>query len=194
MSNIHTILPLLSEDTWEWGKDELVNEQVPAGRSEDLFSSAGIPGYLFYGLVVVQGPEGEKTEVEIDLDKFQLKSTIEEAYTVGSTDAGSISPGIARYDTENDVYAVVFEPSPPLAYASNSRIRIVAPSESDINVNSDALRLNILDRRGFIRSYQEATISGLLEQFGRLEDEMRASNENIEQLIEELQSRRADIV
>lgn len=194
MANIHTILPLLSEDSWEWGKDELVNERVPAGRSESLFSSSGIPGFLYYGLVVVQGPQGEKTEVEIDLDTFQLKSTIEEAYTIGSTDAGSISPGIARYDTENNVYAVVFEPNPPLAYASNARINIVAPSQSDIRVDSDALRLNITDRQRFRRSYQEATLSGLIDEFGRVSEELRATNQNIEELVEAIQSRRADIV
>lgn len=187
MANIHSILPLLAQDSWEWGKDEIVDEKVLAGRSEDLFNASGVPGFLYYGIVIVQGPDGERTEVEIDLDNFQLQTTIEEAYTVGSTQVGAVSPGIARYDTENDLYAVTYEPSPPLAYISNARIQITAPSETDIRVNSDALRLDITDRESFRRSYQQATLSALFEGFDEIASELNDTNRNIEELLEAIQ-------
>lgn len=189
MSNIHSILPLLADDSWRWGKEELVDERVPAGRAENLFDASGLPGYLYYGLVVVQGTNGERTEVEIDIDQFQLKSTIEEAYNVGSTQPGPVSPGIGRYDTDNDLYSVIYQPNIPLAYVSNARIKITAPSQNDIVVNSDALRLDITDLRRFRESYQEATISQLLDRFGAIGQELNRTNRNLEELIDELGGR-----
>ena len=194
MSNIHSILPLLANDSWEWGKDELNDERIPAGRSEDLFNASNIPGFLYYGLVVVTGEDGYLTEVEIDLDSFDLKTTIREAYNIGSTRPGVISPGITRYDTENDVYAVTFQPNTPLAYISNARIKVTAPSQTGVIVNSDALRLNILDERRFMESYQEATISTLLDSFGAVGEELNRTNRNLEELIDRLDERRLDRV
>jgi hypothetical protein len=194
MANLHTILPLLESDSWQWDKSELIDERVPAGRSKSVFDSSSTPGFLYYGLVIVQGTNGEKTELDIQLDNFQLRQTIEGAYTVGSTQKGAVSPGIARYDTENDIYSVVYEPSPPLAYISNAKIDVVAPSNDDIRVESDALRLDITDVNGFRRSYQEATISQMLDGLSQVERQFEQMNNNIEDLVEEIRNLRRNRV
>ena len=189
MANIHSLLPLLADDSWRWDREELVDEQLPAGRTKNLLKDPLYPGFLYYGLVSVRGEDGEKAEVEIDIDTYNQKTTIEEGYLLGSTRPGGAAPGITRYDTENNIYAIVYQPSPPLAYLDNIEISISAPSRSGVVVNSSALKLDILDLDRIKSSYQDATlgefrntISGLAEELGRTNDileELAAQREAI---------------
>lgn len=189
MSNIHSILPLLDKDSWQWNKDQFIDETVPAGRSKDLFRVANVPGFLYKGLVVIQGEGGELSEIEIRIDNFDYTTTVKQAYAAGSTEMSAASPGVIRYDTSENLFAVSYEPTIPLAYSGSGRITITAPPNRDIVINSDALRLDILDRSSFSQSYQEATMSQLLDNIGLLEDEIRRTNENLERLIDRLDDR-----
>jgi len=187
MSNIHSILPLLSDDSWSWDKEEVVDEQLQAGRSKDIFANPNIPGFLYYGLVTVRGSGGEKCEVDIGVDTFNYRSTIEEAYALGAVEASAVTPAIARYDSDNDVYTLLYQPSPPLAYVDSLNISVDAPSEQSVRLDSIALKLDILDIDSFRRSYQMATSGELLQGIEDLRDEFVRTNNSIQRMIEEIQ-------
>lgn len=186
MSNIHSILPLLSDSSWRWDKEELVDEAVPAGRNKSIFSDPVHPGFLYYGLVTVRGEGAERTEVEIDIDTFNLKTTIEESYNLGSVQPGSAAPGITRYDTDIDLYTIVYQPNPPLAYLDNLSIDISAPSNNPVRVDSNALKLDIIDEVEFANSYQRFTGGRLAEAIEDFNNEIAKTNSNLEEIVDRL--------
>jgi len=187
MSNIHSILPLLSDSSWKWDKRELVDEAVPAGRNKTIFGDPINPGFLYYGIVTIRGEGGEKSEVEIDIDTYNLKTTIEESYNLGSVTPGSAAPGITRYDTDVNLFTIVYQPSPPLAYLDNLSIDISAPSNRSIRVDSNALKLDILDETEFANSYQRFTGGRLADAIEDFNKEIARTNDNLESIVDRLE-------
>lgn len=184
MSNIHSILPLVSDDSWRWNKEELVDKRVPAGRTEDLFIDPVSPGFLYFGVIRVIGDAGEKTEIELDFDAFHYKVTIEDAFGDGITDTGAVVPSITRYNTEEDIYALELRPDPPVAYLDNARVSINAPSQTTVNVEATALKLDILNLNEFSRSYQRATSGQLIDNISALESKVDRLNSNMRELLD----------
>lgn len=184
MSNIHSILPLVSDDSWKWNKEELVDKEIPAGRTENLFSDPVTPGFLYFGIIRVIGDAGEKTEIEVDFDSFHYKVTIEDAFGDGITDTGSVVPSITRYNTEDDIYAMELRPNPPIAYLDNARVSINAPSQTTVNTQATALKLDIVNIQEFARSYQMATSGELIRGISSLENKVDRLNGNMRDLLD----------
>ena len=190
MSSIHSILPLVSDSSWRWDKEELVDKRVPAGRTEDLFVDPISPGFLYFGVIRVIGDAGEKTELELDFDAFHYKVTIEDAFGDGITDTGAVVPSVTRYNTEDDIYALELRPNPPIAYLDNARISINAPSKTSIDVQATALKLDILDINEFSRSYQRATSGELIDNISSLESKVDRLNSNMRELLDTIDGSR----
>lgn len=182
MSNIHTILPLLDRDTWRWDKAEITSQTVRPSITKRLFGDPGYPGYLFSGLVVVSGSGAEETVVKLSIDNYEFESSIKRAYEIGATIVGPKAPAVVRYNTTDDLYALLYEPNPPLAYIENIDISITAPENEDIVLESSGLKLDILDLDRFSRSYQDAVSGEVINRLQAVGEQMEQLNDNLEQL------------
>lgn len=186
MSNIHSILPLLENDSWRWDKPELSQESIAAGNSESLFEDPSYPGFVYFASLGVRGENAENAELQFDFDRFETNRSYRDLFRVGLTGSGGISPSITRYDTDDDVYAARISPNIPIGYLDNAKIQVRAPSDNSITVDGIGLNLNILDQERFSRSYQRATAGEVIDRFSQITQQLGRMNANMEAMLEQL--------
>lgn len=189
MASIHSILPLVDPDTWRWKKEEEENRRIRAGRSHDIIRDPGNLGFIYYGQVGVTGEDGEKTEIDMSVDMFEYKVTIEDTFKAGLTGTGNTAPTVTRYDTDQDIYALTITPNPPIAYLDTARLSIDAPQRSDIILNASSIKLEITDRVEFARSYRKVTAGNVDEKIDDLLEKIDMLNNNIRSMVDVLNDR-----
>lgn len=182
MSNIHSILPLLDRDTWRWDKAEISTQTVNPSITKRLFGDPGYPGYLFSGLVVMSGSGAEETVIKLAVDDYEFESSVKRAYEIGATVVGPKAPAVIRYNTTDDLYVILYEPNPPLAYIENIDISVTAPQGKDIVLEASGLKLDILDIDRFSRSYQDVVSGEVINRLQAVGEQMKQLNNNLEQL------------
>jgi len=185
MSNIHSILPLLDDDSWRWQKPEIDRESIGPGNQEALFQDPRYTGFVYFASLGVQGEDSELAQIQFDFDKFESSRSFEDLFRVGLTESTGISPSITRYDTGNDRYAARISPQIPIAYTDNASLTVRAPSNTGITIDAVGLNLEILDGDLFAESYQRATAGQIIENFQSMTDQLSRLNQNMESFMEQ---------
>jgi len=186
MSNIHSILPLLEDDSWRWDKPEINQKTLSPGNSEPLFEDPTYPGFVYFATLGVRGENAENAEIQFDFDRFETNRSYRDLFRVGLTDTGGVSPSITRYDTDDDVYAAKISPNIPVAYLDNASLEVRAPETDSVIVDGVGLNLNIIDMERFMLSFQQATRGQVIEGFGQVVERLDRLNNNMEMMIQEL--------
>jgi hypothetical protein len=155
MANIHSILPLIDNSAWRWDKNTITRRTLPPATSDALISSPNYPGYIYFGAITVTGKNGPQAKIEVEFDNANTKRSYDRLFKSGLTGSQGISPGIARFDTENDIYVAQLSPNNPIAYLDNAKISVHAPQTGEINLDAFGIKLDILDTELFAQSYRE---------------------------------------
>jgi len=185
MSNIHSILPLLDEDSWRWQKPEIDRTVVGPGNQEPLIEQPDYAGFIYFAALGVQGEGSEQSEIQFDFDQFKSARSYEDLFRIGLTENTGISPSITRYDTTNDRYAARISPNIPVAYTDNARLMVRAPQNKEITIDAIGLSLEILDADLLARSYQRVTAGEVIENFQSMTDQLSKLNRNMEQFMQQ---------
>lgn len=186
MANIHSLLPLLDDESWRWDRANISDTQMRPGTSRQLISSPKYSGFVYFGVISVLGQSGPKAEVEVEFDNANTQRSLGRLYNSGLTNTQGISPGISRFDTENDVYVTKLTPTPPIGYLDNAKIAIHSPQDDQIQVRAFGIKIDILDVDLFRESYQRITSGKLVEKMSNIENKLTRLNTNIEALGETL--------
>jgi hypothetical protein len=184
MSNIHSILPLLDNDSWRWNRSEITRERVQPGNREPLFERPRYPGFVYFASVAVRGENADEARIEFDFDRFETDRSIKQIFQVGLTGPSGISPSITRYDADDGFFAVRVSPSVPIGYNDSASISVRAPSNETVLTEAIGLNLEILDMPSFMQSYQRATRGQVIDNVKNLTDKIDTLNKNIELMIE----------
>jgi hypothetical protein len=186
MSNIHSILPLLEDDSWRWDKPEINQKTLAPGNSEPLFQDPTYPGFVYFATLGVRGNNAENAEIQFDFDRFETNRSYKDLFRVGLTGSGGISPSITRYDTDDDVYAARIAPNIPISYLDNASLEVRAPNTDEIVVDGLGLNLNVVDMERFMFSFQRATRGEVIDGFDRMIERLDRLNSNMEIMMQQL--------
>lgn len=186
MSNIHSILPLLDDNSWRWDRNTITRDTVRPGSSRDLINSPKYPGFIYFGVITVVGQKGPDSQVEVEFDNANTKRSLGRLYNAGLSGTEGISPGISRYDTENDIYVTRLSPTPPISYLDNAKISLHAPQDESVRVNAFGIKVDILDVDLFMESYENVVSGQAIQKISSLEDKLTKMNANLRAIGETL--------
>lgn len=180
MPAIDALLPLIDDsDSWRWNTQSETNSVVGAGSNKTVYESSTDIGWFYWGLITIRGEKGPNTTIDITSGRLSVDSTIAEFYANGVTARGAGAPSINRYDTQDDIYGVLYEPRPPLAFTQDLTITVEGAANDDVTVTSDMLELEILDEKSFKDELRETVFAGV--------------NENLEEIVSTFDTMSAQI-
>lgn len=169
MPTIDALLPLIDDsDSWRWNTQSETNSVVGAGSNKTVYESSTDIGWFYWGLITIRGEKGPNATINIASGRLNVDSTIAEFYANGVTARGAGAPSINRYDTQDDIYGVLYEPRPPLAFTQDLTITVEGAANDDVKVTSDMLELEILDEQAFRESLRNTVFKGVNENLGEM--------------------------
>jgi len=164
MPAIDALLPILDgQDSWRWNTQSETNTNVGADDNLKVYESNANTGWFYWGLVTISGEAGPSTTIDITSGRLSVDSTIAEFYQNGITARGPGAPSINRYDTQDDIYGVLYEPRPPLSFVQELNITVEGAPNDDVFVTSDMLELEILNEQSFKESLRNTVFTGVNE-------------------------------
>lgn len=164
MPAIDALLPLLDDtDSWRWNTQSETKTAIGAGDSLKVYESSTDVGWFYWGLVTIGGEAGPSTTIDITSGRLSVDSTIAEFYQNGITARGPGAPSINRYDTQEDIYGVLYEPRPPLSFVQELNITVEGAPNDDVVVTSDMLELEIIDEESFKQSLRNTVLTDVSE-------------------------------
>lgn len=172
-------LPFVEQNTWDWTIQPIRNKRIGAGNARDLFEVTGKPGWFYWGAFSVQGENAEKTTLDVVTDAYENGFTIEQLFINGAYDRSSDFPSITRYDTDKDLYSLLWEPQPPLPFSDRIKIRLASPENNSILINTSVTYITITDPQRFVRSFQVQNYGMVMDKIEEMTDELRMLREEI---------------
>lgn len=172
-------LPFVQEDTWEWTLVPVKNERIGAGNARDLFEVTGQPGWFYWGAFGVEGEAAQNTTLKVVTDTYENGFSLKQLFINGAYDRSSDFPSITRYDTEDNLFSLLWEPQPPLPFSDRIKIRLSAPNNEDITINTSITYITITDPQQFVRSYQRQNYGMLIDRMDQIADELRLIREEM---------------
>jgi hypothetical protein len=172
-------LPFVDRNTWDWTIQPIRNKTIGAGNSKDLFEVTGQPGWFYWGAFSVQGENAQRTNLETITDNYENGFTLEQLFINGAYDRSSDFPSITRYDTDENLFSLLWEPQPPLPFSDRIKIRLDAPGNEDILINTSVTYITITDPQSFVRSFQVQNFGMVMERLDDMTDELRMLREEI---------------
>lgn len=181
MPAIDWLLPLVDKDTWRWRTQSEVNTQIGAGGSLKVYNSSKEFGWFYWGLITIDGNKGPDVTVNISSDRLSVDQTIAEFYDNGITDRGPGAPSLNRYDTNENIFGVLYEPRPPLSFTDGLTVNLEGSPDDSVRVTSDMLELEVIDMRGFKKSLREVLFSSVNQSIADVDDRLATVSAQIAQ-------------
>jgi hypothetical protein len=172
-------LPFVERDTWDWTIEPIKNKTIGAGNSKDLFEVTGQPGWFYWGAFSVQGENAQATNLKVVTDNYENGFSLKQLFINGAYDRSSDFPSITRYDTDENLFSLLWEPQPPLPFSDRIKIRLSSPPDNDVVINTSVTYITITDPQRFVRSFQVQNFGMLMEQVDDMTDELRMLREEI---------------
>jgi len=172
-------LPFVERDTWDWTIEPIKNKTIGAGNSKDLFEVTGQPGWFYWGAFSVQGENAQATNLKVVTDNYENDFSLKQLFINGAYDRSSDFPSITRYDTDENLFSLLWEPQPPLPFSDRIKIRLSAPNNEDITINTSITYITITDPQQFVRSYQRQNYGMLIDRMDQIADELRLIREEM---------------
>lgn len=140
------LLPLI--DGWTFDPVDWDNKKLLANEEEIIYFERNELGWVLGAAMLFQGEGAENTTVTIDSGVgWTLDSTIQMQYLSGQTEKGFYYPSVTRYDKEQNLFNIVFEPH--LTYAFKNKIKVSVTPKSDIKASGSLVIVKITDKDRF---------------------------------------------
>lgn len=119
----------LDKDVWDQVPRDIDSWiKLPQGQRTkilDLNEQGILSGFIFWS-------NNPNVKITIYMDDQKIDTTITELYTAGLTSFNPRIPWVSKYDTQNNLYEVVFTPVPYSHYFEHLRVFVEAPSDSPV--------------------------------------------------------------
>lgn len=158
MTNPLDVLPFIDGDTYTFENQVLRNRAIEPGNEERVQISGVDRGYYFGSTTVIQGEGGEKTEITIKVDDFVADTSIKQLFDSGFVSPQGITPGISRYDTDNNIFTAIHNPQRTIPFNDKVIFSQKATNTSDrLRAETSIFSIGIINEERFVRQYLEFT-------------------------------------
>lgn len=163
MTNPLDVLPFIDGDTYTFKNQELSGGIINPGNKKIVNVSGVDRGYYFGTVTVIQGEGGERVELSIKVDGFTADTTPRQLYNSGFVSPQGITPGLSKYDTDNNIFTAIHNPQRTIPFNDIVKFTQRAPADSDgVFADTSVFSIGITNEEKFVRQYLQITNPELL--------------------------------
>jgi hypothetical protein len=174
MTNPLNLLPLIDGDTYTFFDQGLGGDPIRPGKRETV--QVGVDrGFYFGAVTTLIGKGAENTELSIQVDNFRADVTPKQLFETGFVNPIGITPGVSRYDTDNNIFTAIHNPQMPIGFNDTVRFGQRVPNDAESVIpDTTIFSVGITKPKKFVRQYLKLVNPGIIggPELGVSDDEL----------------------